>query len=67
MIQDAVTAETVTSTYLETLDVGDRATVKLYVQKAAQATDEAWQHTVDAQRVTIPTVSELEHSSSLGL
>ena len=57
MIQDAVTPgilpkhplqtrlaaviETATSTYLEALDDDDRATAKLYVQKAAQAADEA--------------------------
>ena len=33
-------SETATSTDLETLDDGDRATAKLYVQKAAQAADE---------------------------
>ena len=46
-----------TTTYLEAFD---RATAKLYFQKAAQAADEAWQQTV----VTNPTVSELEHPSS---
>ena len=83
MIQDSVTAglllqrplearltqdiETATSTYLETLDDGDPATAKLYVQKAAQAADDAWQQTVDGHNgpsVTNPTVSGLEHPSS---
>ena len=57
MIQDAVTAvllpkqpletglaaviETATSTYLGALDDEDRATAKLYVQKAVQAAEEA--------------------------
>ena len=38
--------ETATSTYLSALDNEERATAKLYVQKAAQAADEAWQQTV---------------------
>ena len=62
MIQDAVWAgllpehlletrlaavfETATSTHLSVLDDEDQATAKLYVQKAAQAADEAWQQTV---------------------
>ena len=66
MIQDAVTAgfllqrslearltqviETATSTYLDTLDDGDRASAKLCVQKAVQAADEAWQQTVDGHK-----------------
>ena len=40
---------------------------KLYVQKAAQAADEAWQQTIDGfhgPSVTNPTVSELEHPGS---
>ena len=46
MIQDAVTAwpsviERATSTYLGALDDEDKATAKLYVQKAAHAADEA--------------------------
>ena len=62
MIQDAVRAgllpkspletllaaviETATSTYLSALDDEDQATAKLYVQKATQAADEAWQQTI---------------------
>ena len=45
----------------------DKATAKLYVQKAAQAADEAWQQTVgDLQgpRVANPIVSALEHRNS---
>ena len=63
---DAVIA-TATSTYLEALDDKDRATAKLYVQKAAQAIEEAWQQTIDGHHgpsVTNPTVSDLEHPSS---
>ena len=37
--------ETATSTYLSALDSDEQATAKLYVQKAAQAADEAWQQT----------------------
>ena len=83
MIQDALTAglvlqqplearldaviATATSTCLEALDVEDRATAELYVQKAAQAADEAWQQTVGGlQRHSVanPTMSDLEHPSS---
>ena len=62
MIQDAVTAgllpkqpletrlaaviETATSTDLGALDNEVKATRKLYVQKVAQAADEAWPHTI---------------------
>ena len=85
-IQDAVTAglllkrplearlgvviETATSTNLGALDDEDRATAKLYVQKAAQAADESWQQTVDEHNgpcVTDPTMSDLEHPSSAPL
>ena len=83
MIQDAATAgllqqrpletrftqviEAATSTNLEALNDEDRATPMLYVQKAAQAADEAWQQTVDGHKVpsvTNPTASELEHPCS---
>ena len=53
-----------TSTYFEALDDEDSATAKLYVQKVAQAADEAWQQTVDGHNgpfVTNLTGSELEH------
>ena len=40
---------------LEALDDEDRATAKLYVKKAAQAADEAWQHTVDGYNEPIVT------------
>ena len=42
----AAVIETALSTYLDALDDEDKATAKLYVQKAAQAADEAWQQTV---------------------
>ena len=83
MIQDALTAglvlqqplearldaviATATSTCLEALDEEDRATAELYVQKAAQAADEAWQQTVgglQGHSVANPTMSDLEHPSS---
>ena len=38
--------ESATSTDLSALDSDEQATAKLYVQKAAQAADEAWQQTV---------------------
>ena len=63
----AAIIETATFTYLEALGDEDRATAKLYVQKAAQAADEAWQQTVDGYNgpsVANPTVSELEHPCS---
>ena len=62
MIQDAVWAglfpeqilearlseviETAASTYLSSLDSDEQATAKLYVQKEAQAAEEAWQQTI---------------------
>ena len=76
MTQDAVTAGllpkhpletrlaaiigTATSTCLGALDDEDRATAKLYVQKAAQAAEVAWQQTIrglQGPSVTHPTVS----------
>ena len=53
--------------YLEALGGDDRATAKLYVQKAIQAVDEACQQTFDGHNgrtVTNPTVSELEQTTS---
>ena len=83
MIQDAVWAghlpeqilearlseviETATSTYLSSLDSDEQATAKLYVQKAAQAADEAWQQTIGGLHgpgVTNPTIASLEHPGS---
>ena len=55
------------STYFNALDDEDKATAKLYVQKAAQAADEARQQTVGGLRgsgVTSPTVSAFEHPNS---
>ena len=63
----AAVIETVTSTHLGALDDDDKATAKLYVQKAAQAADEAWQQTIGGLQgpsVTNSTVSALEHPSS---
>ena len=59
--------ETATSTYLSALDSDEQATSKLYVQKAAQAADEAWQQTVSGlQRpgVANSTIVSLENPSS---
>ena len=56
-----------TSTYLSALDSDEQATAKLYVQKAAQAVDEAWQKTIRGLQgpgVTNPTIASLEHPSS---
>ena len=41
--------ETATPAYLSALDNDEQATARLYVQKAAQAADEAWQQTVSGQ------------------
>ena len=84
MIQDAVLAglllqrpletrlaaaiATDTSANLDALDDEDRATAKLYVQKAAQAAEEAWQQPsgrLQGLSVTNPTVSDLEHPTPL--
>ena len=54
--------ETATSTYLSALDDDEQATAQLFVQKAAQAADESWQHTVSEQQgpgVAGPTVASL--------
>ena len=59
--------ETATSTCLSALDSDEQATAKLYVQKAAQAADEAWQHTVQGLQgpgATSQTIAPLEHPSS---
>ena len=80
MIQDAVWAGLLPKHLLETrlaavietdlgaLDDEDQATAKLYVQKAAQAADEAWQQTVGGLQgpsVADPTIASLEHPSSV--
>ena len=60
--------ETATSTCLSALDNDEQATAKLYVQKAAQAADEAWQQTVSGLQgpcVANPTIATLEHPSSV--
>ena len=79
MIQDAVWAgllpkhpletrlaaviETATSIYLSALVDEDQATATLYVQKAAQAADEAWQRTVGGLQgpSVAHTIASLEH------
>ena len=63
----AAVVEAATATNLEALDDEDKATAKLYIQKAAQAADEARQQTAEGQNgptVTNQTVSEIEHSGS---
>ena len=64
----AAVIETATSTCLRALDdEEDKATAKLFVQKAAQAADEAWEQTIaglQGPSVTNPTASVLEHPSS---
>ena len=42
--------DTATSTYLSALDNHEQATARLFIQKAAQAADESWQHTVSEQQ-----------------
>ena len=42
--------ETAISTYLSALDNDEQATARLFIQKAAQAADESWQHTVSGQQ-----------------
>ena len=59
----AAVIETATSAHLGALDDDYKATAKLYVQKAAQGAEEAWQHTIgglEGRNVTTPTVSDLE-------
>ena len=66
-IRLAAAIETAISTNFGALDDEDKATAKLYVQKADQAADEAWQQTVGGLQgpsVTKPTGSALEHPSS---
>ena len=61
---DAV-VETATSDNLDALDSEDQAMAKLYVQKAAQTANEAWQQAIDGNNgpnVMNPAVSELKHS-----
>ena len=59
--------DTATSTYLSSLDTDEQATLKLYVQKAAQAAEEDWQQTVAGLHglgVANPTIASLEHPAS---
>ena len=56
-----------TATSLNALDDEDQSTAKLYVQKAAQAADAAWQQTLgglQGPNVTNPTIASLERPSS---
>ena len=59
--------ETATSTCPSALDNDEQATAKLYVQKAAQAADEAWQQTIGGKQgpvVANPSIASLEHPGS---
>ena len=59
-----------TSTYLSAHDDEDQATATLYIQKTAQASDEAWQHTIAGLQgpgVANPTIASLEHPGSASL
>ena len=59
--------EAATTANLEALDGEEKATGKFYIQKAAQAADEAWQQTVHGHNgptVTNPRVSESAQNSS---
>ena len=56
--------ETATSTFLSALDNDEQETARLFIQKAAQAADESWQHTVSEQQgpgVADPTIASLGH------
>ena len=56
-----------TAAYLSSIDSDEQATAKLYVQKAAQAADEAWQQRIGGLQgpgVTNPTIASLEHPDS---
>ena len=58
---------TAASTYLSALDDEDQATAELYIQKAAQAVEEAWKQTIKGLQgpgVANPTIASLEHTSS---
>ena len=50
--------ETATSTYLSALAGDEQATARLFVQKAAQAADEAWQHTPPMMRTAMTWTSQ---------
>ena len=59
--------ETATSTYLGALDKDEQETARLFIQKAAQTTDESWQHTVSGQQgpgVAGPTIASLGRPGS---
>ena len=59
--------ETAPSTYLSALDNGEQATARLFIQKAAQAAGESWQHTVSGQQgpgVAGPTNASSRHPGS---
>ena len=77
MIRDAVLAgllpeqllesrETATSTYLSALDNDEQATARLFIQKAAQAANESWQHFVSVQGPGVAglTIASLGHPGS---
>ena len=58
---------TAISTYLAALYETDQATANLFIQKATQATDEAWKHTAQRQQgpsVPSPTIAALEQPGS---
>ena len=55
--------DTATSTNLSAVDNDEQATAQLFIQKAAQAADESWQHTVSGQQglgVAPPTIASLD-------
>ena len=59
--------ETATSTCLSAFDNDEQETARLFIQEAAQAADESWQHTVSGQQVpgvAGPTIASLGHPSS---
>ena len=59
--------QTATSIHLSALNSDEQATAELYVQKAAQAADESWQHSFSGQQgpgVAGPTTASLGHPGS---
>ena len=67
LLETRLVIETATSAYLSAPHNDEQATARLFIQKAAKAADESWQHTVSGQqgpRVAAPTIASLEHPSS---
>ena len=57
--------DTATSTYLSALDDDEQATALLFIQKAEQAADESWQHTVSGSKAPEPQADHCILGTSL--